>query len=113
MEQQHPVFVLKRSPRSKRATWHFSYPHEVVNDPALTVEEKRAFLASWASDIHAVKSLPVMRHLPGTPFPVTFSSIMNAMDALDRLSFANDDDPPPPPKTKRIETAPPNLAPAA
>jgi hypothetical protein len=32
--------------------------------------------------------MPTMRHLPGTPFPVTFSSIMDARLRLDRESDA-------------------------
>lgn len=75
----------------------FNYPHQVVTDPNVGAEEKRAILSAWASDRCAVDSLPALRHLPGTPFPVTFSSIMQARAQLDRLEGANDDDPPPPP----------------
>lgn len=32
----------------------FGHPCEVVNDPDLTLNEKRAILASWASDACAV-----------------------------------------------------------
>ena len=46
---------------------------------------------------HAVESFPTLRHLPGTPFPVTFSSIMDARLRLDRLVGSNDDDRPLPP----------------
>jgi hypothetical protein len=84
------------------------YPHEVVRDGGLLPEEKRAVLAEWASDAHAVRSMPVLRHLPGTPFPVTFSSIMAAMAELDRMACANDDDPPPRPRAgslPRLDTA--------
>lgn len=80
-----------------RAFWSFSYPHQVVSDANMDLDEKRAILSAWASDVHAVESLPTLRHLPGTPFPVTFSSIMDARIALDRLSGVNDDDPPPRP----------------
>jgi hypothetical protein len=79
----------------------FHYPHQVVSDPTLRPDEKRAILAAWASDQHAVGSLPLLRHLPGTPFPVTFSSIMNARLALDKMTGANDDDPPPRPSAIR------------
>jgi hypothetical protein len=43
-----------------------------------------------------VESFPTLRHLPGTPFPVTFSSIMDARLLLDRMTRSNDDDPEPP-----------------
>ena len=68
-----------------RPFWNFSYPHQVVTDSTLNLEDKRAILSAWASDEHAVESLPTLRQLPGTPFPVTFSSIMNARMALDNM----------------------------
>jgi hypothetical protein len=95
MEQQDNIIPLDMA-RPQRALWNFRYPHQLVRDPAMTLEEKRAILAAWASDLHAVDSLPVLRHLPGTPFPVTFSSVMAAMAELDRLSRDEDDHPPPP-----------------
>ena len=80
----------------------FCYPHQVVSDPDLDMDEKRAILAAWASDENAVESMPTLRHLPGTPFAVTFSSIMDARVQLDRLSsIANDDDPPPSPANRK------------
>ena len=71
----------------------FAFPVEVVEDPSLSVAEKRAILAEWASDRSAVESYPTLRQLPGTTFPVTFSSIMEARDSLDQLvgSTAMDD----------------------
>ena len=80
-----------------RTLWNFRYPHEVVCDATLSPDEKRAVLSAWASDIHAVKSFPTLRHLPGTPIPVTYSSIMDARLQLDHLlSVGNDNDPTPP-----------------
>ena len=80
----------------------FSFPHEVACDPDLDLDEKRAILAAWASDMHAVASMPMLRYLPGTPAPVTFSSIMEARAHLDRFSSAaNDDEPPPTPNLRR------------
>jgi hypothetical protein len=43
----------------------FGHPSEVVNDPDLTLNEKRAILASWASDVCAVDSTPAFRKTPG------------------------------------------------
>ena len=95
LDIRHPVtFTEKNSPYR---SWNFRYPHEVVHDKTLGFEEKCSVLSAWASDLHAVKSFPALRHLPGTPEPVTFSSIMNARLQLDRLrSFGNDNDPTPP-----------------
>ena len=42
----------------------FSHPADVVNDPDLTLNEKRAILASWASDACAVESVPECAVLP-------------------------------------------------
>jgi hypothetical protein len=62
----------------------FSHPSDVVNDPDLTLNEKRAILASWASDACAVESVPKLRRAPtngGTP--VAFDDVMDALRALD------------------------------
>jgi hypothetical protein len=70
----------------------FTFPHEVVDDPALSKSQKRAILSEWASDACAVESLPVLRLLPGTRVPVTFSSIMDARSYLDRKFGAGEED---------------------
>ena len=76
--------------------YRFINPLEVVRNATLDLDEKRAILAAWASDEHAVESKPTLRYLPGTPAPVTFTSIMDARALLDSISqAANDDDPPP------------------
>ena len=43
----------------------FARPADVVNDPDLTLSEKRAILASWASDACAIEAFPALRHPPG------------------------------------------------
>lgn len=61
----------------------FAHPDNVVHDPDLTLSEKRAILASWASDACAVESAPELRvGAAGSP-PVTFDDIMDALRALD------------------------------
>ena len=60
----------------------FGHPSEVVNDPDLTLNEKRAILASWASDACAVETAPDLRRSPGGPV-VRFDEIMDALRALD------------------------------
>jgi len=42
----------------------FAHPRDVVDDSDLTVNEKRAVLASWASDACAVEAAPALRHAP-------------------------------------------------
>src|SRR2546430_17352357 len=65
----------------------FARPNDVVNDPDLTLSEKRAILASWASDACAVEAAPALRRPPGSN-PVAFDGIMDALRALDRRGRA-------------------------
>lgn len=61
----------------------FGHPTEVVNDPDLTLNEKRAILASWASDACAVEAAPDLRSNP-SGLPVRFDDIMEALRTLDK-----------------------------
>ena len=61
----------------------FAQPADVLNDPDLTLSEKRAILASWASDSCAVEAVPALRKPPGSA-PVQFDDIMDALRELDR-----------------------------
>ncbi len=61
----------------------FAHPSDVVRDPDLTLNEKRAILSSWASDICAVEAAPMLRQPPGGRV-VQFDDIMDALRALDR-----------------------------
>src|ERR1700754_4012185 len=60
----------------------FRTPTDVVADPDMTVQEKRAILASWASDACAVEAAPDLRCPPSTP-TVRFDDIMDALKRLD------------------------------
>jgi hypothetical protein len=62
----------------------FSHPSEVVSDPDLTLNEKRAILASWASDACAVDSAPALRHAGPGRQPVGFDEVMEALRTLDK-----------------------------
>jgi hypothetical protein len=42
----------------------FGHPSEVVEDPDLTLNEKRAILASWASDACAIEPAPIYAQCP-------------------------------------------------
>jgi hypothetical protein len=46
-------------------------------------DEKRAILASWASDQFAIESMPILRHYPGTERAVSYDEILGALKALD------------------------------
>ena len=62
----------------------FDHPMDVLKDPMLDVEDKRAILSSWASDASAVQDEPWMRWLLGTPAPVALSEIREALARLDQ-----------------------------
>jgi hypothetical protein len=63
----------------------FAHPSEVVSDPDLTLNEKRAILASWASDACAIEAAPELRCCPsGTR--VRFDEIMEALRTLDKAA---------------------------
>lgn len=60
----------------------FDHPTDVVADPDLTLNEKRAILAAWASDACALEASPSLRQIrKGRVVP--FDDIMDALRALD------------------------------
>ena len=62
----------------------FRHPRAVLAHPGLSRAEKRAVLASWASDARAVESCPTLRCLPGCRAePVPIDEILAALQALD------------------------------
>jgi hypothetical protein len=67
----------------------FEHPRNVVADPDLTVNEKRAILASWASDACAVEAAPALRRAPGGREPVSVDEILEALRDLDRQARAS------------------------
>ncbi len=66
----------------------FGHPEEVAHDPDLTLNEKRAILASWASDACAVESAPALRVAGAGSPPVTFDDVIEALRALDEEAKA-------------------------
>ena len=61
----------------------FEHPKDVVLRAGLTTAEKRAILASWASDASAISSCPSPRTPEGLKGPVTIDEILEALCALD------------------------------
>lgn len=61
----------------------YDHPRDVVADPTLSASEKRAILASWASDAAAVTSNPALRELPGSHLTVSIDEVLEALSALD------------------------------
>jgi hypothetical protein len=64
----------------------FQHPRHVIDDPDLTLNEKRAILASWASDACAIEAAPELRWAPGTKQPILFDDVMDALRALDQIA---------------------------
>ena len=70
--------------RGVRPAVGFNRPRDVLKDPDLPLSEKRAVLASWASDACAVQDEPALRWLLGTPEPVPFGEVREALQRLDK-----------------------------
>jgi hypothetical protein len=62
----------------------YDHPNDVVRDATLSIGEKRAILASWASDAAAVASNPALRELHGSHRKVSIDEVLNALAALDK-----------------------------
>jgi hypothetical protein len=76
----------------------FAHPLDVVRDRDLTLNEKRAILASWASDACAVEAAPALRRTPEGR-AIAFDDIMDALRILDREAA---DCPKTPPHYRRV-----------
>jgi hypothetical protein len=61
----------------------FSHPRDVLADAGLSLSEKRAILASWASDASAIASCPSLRAPNGLKAAVSIDDILEALCALD------------------------------
>src|SRR5271166_6518933 len=60
----------------------FNHPNDVLEHPGLTHAERRAILASWASDARAVDSAHWMRRLDNGSM-VPLSEVLDALRKLD------------------------------
>jgi hypothetical protein len=76
----------------------FAHPADVVRDADLSLNEKRAILASWASDACAPEAAPALREIPGGK-RVRFDDIMDCLRELDRQ--ANEAMPGATPRTRK------------
>lgn len=63
---------------------HFDHPRDVLAADDIAKDEKRAILASWASDIFAIESIPALRLYPGTDKAVSYDEIIEALKTLDQ-----------------------------
>jgi hypothetical protein len=60
----------------------FAHPDEVLSDGELNIEDKRALLASWASDAFSIENSPSLRQLKSGAV-VRVDDIMEALKSLD------------------------------
>ena len=61
----------------------YDHPRDVVADQTISIGEKRAILASWASDAVSVVSKPALREPPGPHRLVTVDEVLDTLSALD------------------------------
>ncbi len=61
----------------------FEHPKDAVSHPDLMLGEKRAILASWASDASAIACCPALRAPAGLKAPVSIDAILEALRDLD------------------------------
>lgn len=65
-----------------RPTRVLGHPDDVLQDPGITPDDKRALLADWASDAHAIENAPALRQLDdGSVVPV--DDILRALTSLE------------------------------
>ena len=81
--------TLSHQPKTSGRGSRYQSIDDVLNDASLDHRQKRAILASWASDLWAIESCPWLREVPGVRTPLRVSDIFAALRALD------DSDPPP------------------
>jgi hypothetical protein len=83
MLQQAVNNAIAMGPRVLVQGMNLRRPTDVVRAPTLSVDDKRAILAAWASDFYALDSKPALRQLPGTT-PVSIDEVQSALKELDR-----------------------------
>lgn len=57
-------------------------PNSVLDDAAMSKDDKRALLASWASDARAIPNYPALRQLESGHL-VAIDNVLNALKRLD------------------------------
>ena len=66
-------------------TARFVHPDDVLSDRTLSQSDKRAILASWASDKRAVEGAPNLRHLESGAI-VAVADVLAALKKLDAVT---------------------------
>ena len=76
--------IREATQRLLRPALGFNRPADVLKDPILDDSEKRAILASWASDACALDDHPDLRWFIGSDGPVPLNEVLEALRRLDR-----------------------------
>ncbi len=66
---------------------NWAHPSSVVENPELSVDEKKSLLASWASDANAIPNFPALRRLKSGEI-VLLDEIFKALKKLDGITDA-------------------------
>lgn len=66
------------------------HPREVLDHQGMSVQEKRALLAFWASDIHAVPDAPALRRIADGAV-IGIDDILEALKGLDHVVETKDE----------------------
>jgi hypothetical protein len=84
MSQDIRCFATRQAeaPATSAETTIYTHPDEVIRDSKLTLAEKKAILASWASDARAVENAPSLRQLDSGAV-VEVDAILQALVALE------------------------------
>lgn len=61
----------------------YDSPFDVASDSALSTEQKRSLLASWASDAETVLNCPYLRAPKALRRPAPVSDILEALRSID------------------------------
>src|SRR5258707_15542186 len=85
-ETMRPTTAIDKNVFDFEALLHpgtvFEHPKDVVTHPSLTLAEKRAILASWASDASAIASCPALRAPKGRKATVSIDAVLDALCEL-------------------------------
>ncbi len=83
-ETNHRIEAATSAAHVLHPAEHFNHPRDVLHAEHISKGEKRAILASWASDIFSVESIPAVRYYPGTDEAVSYDDIIDALKILDK-----------------------------
>jgi hypothetical protein len=86
MTRSSSLFQSTRSSAAPYGAAIYTHPSDVTSNPKLTTAEKRAVLASWISDAHAVENAPSLRRLDSGAV-VEVDAILRSLVLLDELAL--------------------------